>query len=126
DVLCTLLSTAKEPPPQRRTLVQRAGEPSKSDRKTHSNSRSVNPSAKSLSREPGFSSSVSSRTTSSSSNSSSVSSDGSRPSARNVHRPQTSFGNSPRYGNSSSRPATSMDTHEGSQTETILGKRKGT
>ncbi|PGH15208.1 hypothetical protein AJ79_02573 [Helicocarpus griseus UAMH5409] len=111
---------------KRKTLAERGGEPRKPNQYGHSAS-------KSLSSRPAYASStssssrpasVASRNTPHSHNSSSTGpSSRTRSSARNIPRPQTSFGYARGHASASPRPITSMSTRD--EDDSILGKRKG-
>ncbi|PGH31863.1 kinesin family member C1 [[Emmonsia] crescens] len=122
-------STATESAAQKRkTLAQRGGETRKPTHFGHSAS-------KSMSSRPAYSTSTStssrpasaaSRNTAHNPNSSSNGpSSRTRSSARNIVRPQTSFGYGRSHGTVSPRSITSMSTREDDSHDSVLGKRKG-
>ncbi|KAK2791814.1 kinesin-like nuclear fusion protein [Onygenales sp. PD_12] len=119
-------SIANESTQKRKTLAERGGETRKPKTFGHSAS-------KSLSSRPVYSSSanvrpnsVASRNGSHNPNSSSTGpSSRTRSAARNLPRPQTSFGYGPRHGDVSPRPITSMATRDSDLQDSVLGKRKG-
>ncbi|KAK2805076.1 hypothetical protein FQN50_006321 [Emmonsiellopsis sp. PD_5] len=118
-------SIANESTQKRKTLAERGGETRKPKTFGHSAS-------KSLSSRPVYSSSanarpnsVASRNGSHNPNSSTGPSSRTRSAARNLPRPQTSFGYGPRHGDVSPRPITSMATRDSDLQDSVLGKRKG-
>ncbi|KLJ08790.1 kinesin family member C1 [Blastomyces silverae] len=120
--------TTESAAPARKTLAERGGETRKQNHFGHSAS-------KSMSSKPLYSASTStsSRPASAASrnnpynpnSSSNGPSSRTRSSARNIARPQTSFGYGRSHGGSSPRPITSMSTRDDDLHDSVLGKRKG-
>ncbi|EEH22839.2 hypothetical protein PABG_05050 [Paracoccidioides brasiliensis Pb03] len=123
--------TAMESVQNRKTLAERGGEIRKPNQFGHSASKSLNsrpvypllPSSTSSSSRPA---SAAPRNTSHTLNSASNSTTSrAHSSARNIARPQTSFGYGRTHGAASPRPLTSMSTRDDDFHDSILGKRKG-